>query len=143
MLAVLVFFDQDLTDSMRLEATLIPPLITLLFLSFPLEGRAASHTLSARQIQALFPGIYTGIADGKHKFIVSGGTNGQLIGRAQGIEKTIPWKISGNKLCIAVSQGDVTKSFCSRIIKDGAWYKAVKNDGSSQVKFKPYKVKNK
>jgi|GEM_PF-5041935 len=143
MLAVLVFFDQDLTDSMRLKATIILPLIAFLLLSFPLKGNANSQALTARQIQALFPGIYTGVADGKHNFIVSGGTNGQLIGRAKGIEKKIPWKISGNKLCIAITEGDITKSFCSRIMKEGTWYKAVKNDGTSHVKFKPYKDKNK
>ena len=113
--------------------------VSLAVFFYSSAGLSAQKLLSAHQIQALFPGIYEGIADDKHKFIVSVGTNGQLIGRAQGIEKKLPWKISGQKLCITLSEDKETKTFCSRIALENGWYKAIKNDGSSHVKFKPYK----
>ena len=123
--------------------TLLGLVLAISALCAPQQLRATPQALSASQIKALFPGIYEGIADDKYEFIVSGGSNGQLIGRSRGREKTLPWKITGNKLCIIVTEESLSKTYCSRIVKDGIWYRAVKNDGTSQVKFKPYKNKNK
>ena len=83
----------------------------------------ADDVLSAAELQKLFPGTFTVVANGGMKLIFTAKENGVLIGEMSGKQDSGRWSLTDGKLCIMLSNWTKGKSACSVVVADNGWYR--------------------
>ena len=99
-------------------------------------ANGGESALSNRDMQALFPGTFSGEFDG-YELVIRADSNGSLQGKAAGLyydEGT--WRLDGNRLCVSWNSWTGGKLKCQVVIKDGHWFKTASPDGSADLKLR-------
>ena len=102
----------------------------------PSGTASAGQRLSASELHGLFRGVLTGYYQETREIKVQATRAGQLMAWFEGKVDTGTWKVVGNQICVAFKVWTSGKPKCRFVERDGAWYRAVKANGKSKVKFR-------
>ncbi len=83
----------------------------------------ADDVLTTAELQKLFPGTFTVVAQGGAKLIFTAKENGVLIGQMSGKQDSGRWSLTNGKLCIMLANWTKGKSACSLVVADNGWYR--------------------
>ena len=100
------------------------------------DTRQAGQRLSGSEIRALFRGNLVGYYQETRKISVRATRAGDLLAWFEGKVDTGTWKIVGNKVCVTFKVWTSGKAKCRFVERDGSWYRAVKANGKSKIKFR-------
>lgn len=116
------------------------PVLFCAFAIVSLTGTVPSESrerLTAKEIRQLFPGTFRGtVKNDKREITVAISTNGHIRARVEGKFDEGRWVLEGNRFCVTWKHWSKAKKHCRHVIRDGKWYKAVKANGSVQLKFR-------
>lgn len=99
-------------------------------------GAEAADRLSRAQLLKLFPGTYSGVAKDGTKIRIQGHADGSIRGIADEKHDHGRWSVEGNRLCIKWGFWLSGKKRCGYVVRDGAWYIAVKENGKARLRFR-------
>jgi len=100
------------------------------------DAAQAGQRLSGSEIRALFRGNLVGYYQDTRKISVKATRAGALLAWFEGKVDTGTWKIVGNKVCVTFKVWTSGKAKCRFVERDGSWYRAVKANGKSKIKFR-------
>ncbi len=113
--------------------------LLLLTIAFVVSGTmvaGASDRMNARQIKAMFPGIYEGIYGSDTSFVVEGKADGSIRGVAEGKHDSGKWWVEGNRLCMAWKVWSEGKSRCRRVEKRNGWIVGLNSKGKVKLRVR-------
>ncbi len=102
----------------------------------PTNNANAGQRLTATELHGLFRGVLTGYYKETREIKVQATRAGQLMAWFEGKVDTGTWKVVGNQICVAFKVWTSGKPKCRFVERDGSWYRAVKANGKSKVKFR-------
>ena len=100
------------------------------------DSADAGRRLSGKELRTMFKGTITGLYKNKKKITIKTSRKGNLVAYMDGKVDTGNWKIRGNQVCISFKVWTKGKFKCRFVERDGSWFKAVKANGKSKLKFR-------
>ena len=100
------------------------------------DSADAGRRLSGKELRSMFKGTITGLYKNKTKITIKTSRKGNLIAYMDGKVDTGNWQIRGNQVCISFKVWTKGKFKCRYVERDGDWFKAVKANGKSKMKFR-------
>jgi hypothetical protein len=112
-------------------------LILVAALSFAAIAPAdAGQRLSANELRSLFRGVLVGYYKDTREIKVQATRAGQVMAWFEGKVDTGTWKIVGDQICVAFKVWTSGEPKCRFVERDGPWFRAVKANGKSKIKFR-------
>lgn len=117
-----------------MKTTIIAIVAASLFLGVAVAAQAQDGALSKRDVQALFPGTFTGNFDG-YELVIRADSDGSLQGKvADHYYDEGTWSLDGNRLCVSFNTWTDGKATCGEVVKDGSWLKASAGPGDLRLR---------
>lgn len=101
----------------------------------PSGSAQAGQRLTASELHGLFRGVLVGYYQETRQIKIQATRAGQVMAWFEGKVDTGTWKIVGNQICVAFKVWTSGKPKCRFVERDGRWFRAVKANGKSKIKF--------
>ena len=122
---------------MKKSAKIFVSLI-LVAMSASTAASANAQSISASELQKLFPGKFQAIWKGKAKINLVASAGGGLKGSYFGFYKRGSWSLQGRNLCIYLSAFKSKRPKCGPVYFSGGWYESLhRRNGQPRLRFRP------
>ena len=120
-----------------MRKTLLILVAALVCAAVPAPQKAdAGQRLSGSELRGLFRGVLIGYYQDTREIKVQATRAGQVMAWFEGKVDTGTWKIVGDQICVAFKVWTSGKPKCRFVERDGRWFRAVKANGKSKIKFR-------